>query len=121
MMSIGRLIAGIEQGWSPTADERAAEEGEWAVLKLGAVFRGRFRPEQHKALKASTEPERRYESRAGDNELQRHDAVAERVRAQVEKLREYRQALITAAVTGKLGIAAKDTERAINHLTAGVA
>lgn len=201
-LPIRRLISGIEQGWSPTADDRLADEGEWAVLKLGAVFRGRFRAEQHKALSPGTEPERRYEVRAGDllvtrantlslvgdacvvddapprlmlpdliyrlrvrrdqvdprflalfllcdsgraqvesdargssmsmakvsgahvrswivpvpptleeqerivahvhSELRRLDGLAQRAATMVEKLREYRQALITAAVTGQL-------------------
>lgn len=37
-------------------------------------------------------------------ELHRLDGLAQRVGAQVERLREYRQALITAAVTGKLDL-----------------
>lgn len=61
-----RLISALEQGWSPNAHERVADEGEWAVLKLGAVSQGRFRAEQHKALIEGTQPERRYEVRAGD-------------------------------------------------------
>ncbi len=38
-------------------------------------------------------------------EISRLDGVARRVEAMIEKLREYRQALITAAVTGKLEVA----------------
>lgn len=37
-------------------------------------------------------------------ELQRLDALSQRVQAMIEKLREYRQALITAAVTGQLDV-----------------
>jgi type I restriction enzyme S subunit len=203
-LPIRRLITGMEQGWSPIADDRLADEGEWAVLKLGSVFRGRFRPEQQKALSVGTDPEHRYEVRSGDllitrantlslvgdacvvdetparlmipdliyrlaprrdlvdptflalfllcdsgraqiesdargssmsmakvsgshvrswlvsvpptideqrrivahvrRELRRLDGLAERAQSMVDKLREYRQALITAAVTGKLDV-----------------
>jgi type I restriction enzyme S subunit len=62
-----RLLTHVEQGWSPTADDRlAADDDEWGVLKLGAVFRGRFRADQHKALMPETVPETRYEVRVGD-------------------------------------------------------
>lgn len=206
-LPIRRLVTRIEQGWSPTADDRLADHGEWAVLKLGAVFRGQFRPEQQKALSPGTVPERRYEVHSGDllvtrantlslvgdacvveeapprlmlpdliyrlsvrsdlviprflahfllsnsgraqiesdargssmsmakvsgahvrswlvpvpptiedqerivahirKELHRLDGLAQRAEAMVEKLREYRQAIITAAVTGKLDVTRK--------------
>lgn len=38
------------------------------------------------------------------NELRRLDGLAQRAQATIEKLREYRQALITAAVTGQLDV-----------------
>jgi len=38
------------------------------------------------------------------SELRRLDAISQRVQAMIEKLREYRQALITAAVTGQLDV-----------------
>lgn len=61
-----RFLRGIDQGWSPTADDRRTEPDEWAVLKLSAVNRGTFRPEEHKALPAELEPIRRLEVRQGD-------------------------------------------------------
>lgn len=39
-----------------------------------------------------------------DKELERQDAIIEKTRATIDKLTEYRQALITAAVTGQLHI-----------------
>jgi type I restriction enzyme S subunit len=66
VLPLRRLLCGIEQGWSPEAEDRPADEGEWAVLKLSAVSKGRFRPEEQKALPSGTQPERRYEVRAGD-------------------------------------------------------
>ncbi len=38
------------------------------------------------------------------HEVRRFDGLVERVETQVERLREYRQALITAAVTGKIDV-----------------
>lgn len=61
-----RFITGLEQGWSPEAEQRLAGHDEWAVLKVGAVFRGDFRVSEHKALPASLEPESRFEVRPGD-------------------------------------------------------
>ena len=61
-----RVLSGIEQGWSPQADQRRTEGDEWAVLKVGAVLKGRFRPEEHKALPPDLEPERRFEVKEGD-------------------------------------------------------
>lgn len=45
-----------------------------------------------------------------DKELERLDAIIEKTRATIEKLTEYRQALITAAVTGQLNIGEPEDE-----------
>jgi type I restriction enzyme S subunit len=74
-IAMRRVISGIEQGWSPESHDRTAEGDEWAVLKLGAVFRGVFRPGEHKALPESTQPERRYEVRQGDVLLTRANTL----------------------------------------------
>lgn len=47
---LGRFIDSIGQGVSPEAEDRPANLGEWAVLKLSAVKRGRFLSVEHKAL-----------------------------------------------------------------------
>ena len=39
-----------------------------------------------------------------DRETARMDSIAQAIRAQIEKVREYRQALISAAVTGKIDV-----------------
>ena len=61
-----RLVTRIEQGWSPVAEERAADEGEWAVIKLGAVSRGQFRSDQHKAMIPDVSPNPSLEVKNGD-------------------------------------------------------
>lgn len=66
VLQFRRVIYSLEQGWSPVADDRRAEEDEWAVLKISAVAQGRFRPGEHKALPPSLAPETRYEIRPGD-------------------------------------------------------
>lgn len=45
-----RLIASLEQGWSPVASNLPATEGEHGVLKLSAVKGGNFIPHENKAL-----------------------------------------------------------------------
>ncbi len=61
-----RVIAAIEQGWSPECHAREAEEQEWGVLKAGCVNGGRFRPTENKALPPELLPEKSYEVRVGD-------------------------------------------------------
>jgi type I restriction enzyme S subunit len=64
--STGRVIGGIEQGWSPVAEDRQAGPDEWGVIKLSAVARGVFVPNEHKALPTGLAPDVRYEIRDGD-------------------------------------------------------
>jgi type I restriction enzyme S subunit len=71
-----RLLRGIERGSSPASEDRPADKGEWAVLKLGAVVKGRFRPGEHKALPLGVRPERRCEVHAGDLLLTRSNSPA---------------------------------------------
>jgi type I restriction enzyme S subunit len=55
------------------------------------------------------------------SELRGLDALSQRVQAMIEKLREYRQALITAAVTGQLDVTATEAEQAANVVEAATA
>ena len=50
VMRFRRLILRLDQGWSPNANNFPAAEDELAVLKLGAASKGRFYPEDNKAL-----------------------------------------------------------------------
>ncbi len=65
-IALRRLLIGIEQGWSPVAEERTADEDEWAVLKLSAVKRGRFIANECKALPEDVAADPRLEIRRGD-------------------------------------------------------
>ena len=44
------LISGLTQGWSPQASNVPATESEVGVLKLSAVSKGQFIPDENKAL-----------------------------------------------------------------------
>ncbi|WP_191489725.1 restriction endonuclease subunit S [Pseudomonas sp. FEN] len=63
---IKRLVSSIEQGWSPDCESRQAEKDEWAVLKVGCVNGGVFRPTENKALPSSLEPKPHLGLRKGD-------------------------------------------------------
>ena len=63
---LGRLLAGIEQGWSPVAAEGDLEDDQWAVLTLAAIDRGRFCDSAHKPIARSAKIPMRLELRDGD-------------------------------------------------------
>nr|PZN17940.1 MAG: restriction endonuclease subunit S [Pseudomonadota bacterium] len=56
-----------------------------------------------------------------ESELRRLDTLSQCVQAMIERLREYRQALITAAVTGQLDVTATEAEQAANVVEAATA
>ena len=62
----GRVVHGIEQGWSPVAEDRPAARDEWGVIKLSAVSAGNFREAEHKTLPSGVSPDARYEIREKD-------------------------------------------------------
>ncbi|WP_428000142.1 restriction endonuclease subunit S [Acidovorax sp.] len=64
--ALRRVIAAIEQGWSPECYAREAEEQEWGVLKAGCLNGGVFQPSENKALPPEITPDEKYEVRVGD-------------------------------------------------------
>ncbi len=64
--SLRRVVAAIEQGWSPECHAREAEENEWGVLKAGCLNGGVYRPSENKALPPELYPDANYEVRIGD-------------------------------------------------------
>lgn len=64
--TVRRFIAKIEQGWSPSCEDRPASPDEWAVLKSGCVNGGFFRESEHKTLPQELDPPLGLEVRAGD-------------------------------------------------------
>lgn len=47
---LGELLESIESGKSPKCESYPASDGEWGVLKLSAVTKGRFVPSENKHL-----------------------------------------------------------------------
>lgn len=66
LLKFKRVMRWIEQGWSPQAEGRPADDEEWGVLKVGCVNYGTFDPTENKALLSDTEPITRYEIHKGD-------------------------------------------------------
>ena len=60
------LLIGLEQGWSPSCENREADLGEWGVLKVGCVNGLHFDASENKALPAELVPMPEYEISAGD-------------------------------------------------------
>jgi len=61
-----RVVASVEQGWSPQCHDVIAELDEWAVLKTSAVSSGEFAPLEHKKLPTGVEHDPRYVVADGD-------------------------------------------------------
>lgn len=59
-------VSRIEQGWSPSCENRESDEFEWGVLKVGCVNYGRFSPGENKALPSNLSPVPSLEVRPGD-------------------------------------------------------
>ncbi|MCC8972688.1 hypothetical protein [Bradyrhizobium brasilense] len=66
VLPLRRVISKIEQGWSPIAENRVAEIGEPAIMKLSAISGGKFFAAENKAFDPASEPDPRYAIRAGD-------------------------------------------------------
>ncbi len=61
------LIREFEQGWSPQCENTPArDDSDWAVLKVGAVNGGMFRPNENKRLPEELEGISKLTVRAGD-------------------------------------------------------
>ncbi len=60
------LINKLEQGWSPEAENKEPDMGEWGVLKINAVNKGKFNSSAAKALPNDIEARKDLEIKAGD-------------------------------------------------------
>ncbi|GAA3036436.1 restriction endonuclease subunit S [Actinokineospora globicatena] len=63
---MGDFLKRIDSGKSPRCLDRSASPEEWGVLKLGAVTRCTYLPEQNKALPSDSEVDERNEVKPGD-------------------------------------------------------
>lgn len=63
---LSAFIEKIENGWSPSCENRPANDNEWGVLKVGCVSFGFFNQNENKALPLTLEPRPDCEVRSGD-------------------------------------------------------
>lgn len=66
IVTLGDVIADLENGWSPQCLDRPVEADEWGVLKLGAVSFGEYDERENKALPAHLKPEPELEVKEGN-------------------------------------------------------
>jgi len=65
-LPLRRFLVSIEQGVSPQCENVEAGPGEWGVLKVSAVKRGRFIPVENKRLPLELRTDMRFKIRTGD-------------------------------------------------------
>jgi type I restriction enzyme, S subunit len=76
LASLDQLIERIDAGRSPQNLHRPAKANEYGVLKVSALSRGKFLPDENKALLPGTRPEQRLTVQAGDLLISRANTVA---------------------------------------------
>jgi type I restriction enzyme S subunit len=64
--SLGDVLESIDSGTSPKCLERSISEGEWGILKLGAVTWCEYDWKQNKALPGNVAPDPSIEVKCGD-------------------------------------------------------
>ncbi|AKJ95802.1 hypothetical protein TVD_10735 [Thioalkalivibrio versutus] len=66
VVSLSRVLSGIDQGWSPAAEAFPALAGDWGVIKLSAIRTGQFVEGNNKKLPDDVVPDSGIEIHAGD-------------------------------------------------------
>lgn len=66
IVRLGDVVPTIDSGSSPVCENREASDGEWGVLKLGAISYGVFNPEENKAFLGDPASVRKVEVEPGD-------------------------------------------------------
>ena len=66
MMRLKFCLFEIEQGWSPSCENRPAEPEEWGVMKVGCVNGTEFNADEQKALPLDMQPIPELEIKPGD-------------------------------------------------------
>jgi type I restriction enzyme S subunit len=64
--TLGNLLDHIDSGWSPPCEDRPVVDGEWGVLKLGAVTYCEYNDAENKALPAGLAARPEIEVKTGD-------------------------------------------------------
>lgn len=65
-VELGNLLENIDSGWSPKCLDRPVENGEWGILKLGAVTWCEYDPAENKALPYDIDPDPSLEVKVND-------------------------------------------------------
>jgi type I restriction enzyme S subunit len=68
-------LENIDSGWSPVCDGPRRDPSQWAILGLGSVTCGRYRPEENKQLPAKLAPKPQLEVRRGDVLITRKNTI----------------------------------------------
>jgi len=116
---LGDLLLAIEAGSAPPRLNRPAVNGEWGVLRVGAVTWGEYRPSENKALAPGVEAERGLEVRAGDLLLSR--ANTPELVGRTALVRSTPHGLLLSDKTLRLMPDARKTDQAFLHAVLGAA
>lgn len=65
-LPFAELLDNIDSGWSPICLDRPVSDGEWGVLKLGAVTWCEYNSKENKALPLGVKPNPALEVKTGD-------------------------------------------------------
>ncbi|MGC8121364.1 restriction endonuclease subunit S [Marinobacter sp. VGCF2001] len=79
LIELGKVLTGIDSGWSPSCGDRSPGTSEWGVLKVSAVTRGEFLESESKTLPEHLAPREKIQVHKGDVLLTRANGVAELV------------------------------------------
>ncbi|MEZ9555667.1 restriction endonuclease subunit S [Vibrio splendidus] len=79
VVALSQSLSKIDSGWSPACVETPPATGEWGVIKVSAVTRGRFLEQESKTLPNNLEPKPHTQIKRGDILLTRANGVADLV------------------------------------------
>ncbi|PME29181.1 hypothetical protein BCV39_08650 [Vibrio sp. 10N.286.55.E10] len=79
VVALSQSLSKIDSGWSPACVETPPATGEWGVIKVSAVTRGRFLEQESKTLPNNLEPKPHAQIKRGDILLTRANGVADLV------------------------------------------
>lgn len=79
VVRLSQTLSKIDSGWSPACVEIPPATGEWGVIKVSAVTRGRFLEKESKTLPNNLEPKPHIRIKRGDILLTRANGVADLV------------------------------------------
>lgn len=78
-VKLSSVLSKIDSGWSPACIEMPPATGEWGVVKVSAVTRGRFLEKESKTLPEELKPKPHIQIKRGDILLTRANGVADLV------------------------------------------